>query len=241
MSLSIRFEMWGFACRGDARCLISRLYHKAHKMAKGSTSKSGGTSKVKIFYMEADLQEGEITQVTQMIQNALGGRPAVQRLNGPAAPRSLPALVNDVAHTELDSTAEVVDEVEVEDVAAVPAKVKAPRKTRPPNLDNAVKPGEEPTFAAYTSSMNLKSNAKRILAVAGWLYEQRDAMSITGDRAYTCFRFVDWKTAEVDFDQPLRQFKSDKLLEQSTEQKGSGEYSINDLGLKKVAELRSSS
>jgi hypothetical protein len=207
-------------------------------MAKGPVPR-GGTSKVKLFYMEADLQEGEITQIAQMIQNTLGGRATVQRLNGPSA-RSLPSPVNGEAH-ELDGSAEIIEDAEVEEAAPTPAKARAERSIRTPNLDSAVKPDDDPSFADYIRGMDVKSYAKKILAAAAWLQEQRNGMAITGDRAFTCFRFVEWPTKDVDFDQPLRNYKSMKLFEQGGDQKGTGEYSINDLGLKKAAKMRTGS
>jgi len=206
-------------------------------MAKSSVAK--GTSKVRLFYMEADLQEGEITQVAQMIQHALGGRGTVQRLNGPAA-RVLPAPVDDAPH-EVDGAAEVIDAAEIDEASPAPAKPRRQRKIRNPNLDHSLHPDVEPTFKAYADARNISSGTNRLtkfLVVAAWLHEERNQTPITGDRAFTCFRFIKWPYG-IDFDQPLRDLKLKRnFLDQSPEQKGKGEYSITHLGLDHVNKMK---
>jgi hypothetical protein len=59
-------------------------------------------------------------------------------------------------------------------------------------------------------------------------------MSITADRAYTCFRFVGWP-CNIDFYQPLRDLRAkNKFLDL----KGKGEFSVNLLGLDKASKMR---
>ena len=195
--------------------------------------------------IDADLQEGEIGQLAQAIQGAFGGqRVAAVRLNGSAA-RSLPSPDAGQVPTELEN-AETVDDAEAGDVEQPPARPKEPkaqRKLRTPQLDADLHPEADPSFKAYADARNILSATgvrTKFLVVASWLHEERAGMKIAADRAYTCFRFINWPF-NIDFDQPLRDMRAkSKFLEMKPEDKGKGEFSITHLGLDKATKMKAS-
>jgi hypothetical protein len=126
--------------------------------------------------------------------------------------------------------------------APTPTRPKVPKKLRTPNLDNDLHPGEDPSLEAYADARNIAAASpvsRKFLVVAAWLHEQRSGMKITADRAFTCFRFVDWPF-NIDFDQPLRDLSrsNSQCLELKSEDKGKGEFTITHLGLDKVNKMR---
>ena len=44
-------------------------------MAKSGTTRSGGTSRIRFIMLDAELAEGDLTQIAQAIQNALRPNP----------------------------------------------------------------------------------------------------------------------------------------------------------------------
>jgi hypothetical protein len=191
--------------------------------------------------IDAELQEGEISQLAQAIQGAFGGQRAnVGRLNGSVA-RSLPSPDSTEIPAELDG-AEVVEHAGATETEPTPARPKTQRKIRTPNLDNDLHPGEEPSFKAYADARNVTGASpvlRKFLVVAAWLHEQRSGMKIAADRAFTCFRFVGWRS-NIDFDQPLRDLSrsNSQCLELKPEDRGKGEFTITHLGLDKANKLR---
>ena len=211
-------------------------------MAKHSSLRSGSTSKFRMVVIDAELQEGEISQLAQAIQGASGGQPRVTpvSVNGSAA-RSLPSPDAGVIPAELVD-GEIVEAAGETTSAPAPARPKAPKKLRTPNLDNDLHPGEEPSLKAYADARNVTGASpvlRKFLLVAAWLHEQRSGMKITADRAFTCFRFVGWPS-NTDFDQPLRDLSrsNSQCLELKPEDKGKGEFTITHLGLDKANKMR---
>jgi hypothetical protein len=193
--------------------------------------------------IDAELQEGEISQLAQAIQGAFGGQPRATAvsLNGSAA-RSLLSPETGVAPAvELDG-GEIIEDGGASMTAPTPTRPKVPKKLRTPNLDNDLHPGEDLSLKAYADARNIAPASpvlRKFLVVAAWLHEQRSGMKITADRAFTCFRFVGW-SSNIDFDQPLRDLSrsNSQCLELKPEDKGKGEFTITHFGLDKVNKMR---
>jgi hypothetical protein len=209
-------------------------------MAKHSIPKSGGTSKFRMVVIDAELQEGEISQLAQAIQGAFGGQRATAVRLSESVARALPSPDSAEIPAELDG-AEIVEDSGVAVTAPAPARPKAQKKIRTPNLDADLHPEVDPSFKAYAEARNVTAATAvltKFLIVAAWLHEERSGMKITADRAYTCFRFIGWPFS-IDFDQPLRDLRAKKkFLELKPEDKGKGEFSITHLGLDKATKMR---
>jgi hypothetical protein len=183
-------------------------------------------------------KRGRSVKLAQAIQGAFNGQraPAV-RLNGSTA-KSLPSPDPGEIPAELDG-AEVFEDAGAAVTAPTPARPKAQKKIRTPNLDADLNPEADPSFRAYADARNVTaatSVLKKFLIVASWLHEERSGMPITADRA--CFRFIGWP-CNIDFDQPLRDLKAkNKFVEQKPEHKGKGEFSLTHLGLDKATRMR---
>ena len=165
-------------------------------MAKPSTPKSGGTSKFRMVVIDAELQEGEISQLAQAIQGAFGGqRVTTVRVNGTPA-RSLLNLESGDISAEPQDNKLPDDAMELAPTTEPPtSKPRVQKKVRTPNLDKELRPDMDPPLKAYTDARNVTASSPvitKFLVVASWLHEERSETPITADRAFTCFRFIKW-------------------------------------------------
>lgn len=204
-------------------------------MAKRSTPK-GGTSRVRFIMLEAEMPEGDLTQITNAIQNAL--KPETKSI--PRAP-ARPAHVlptesgngND-EHVEFVEAEVEVDENRDQEVEVNKSRSSKPRK--PPSrkildidLDSDV------SFASYVERYPVKTELDRYIVAVAFFHEHRDIdEGITADHVYTCFRKLNWSTGKKDFAQPLRNLKRDQLIEKGP---SNGTYIINHIGLDRVHKL----
>src|SRR5262249_765285 len=144
-------------------------------MARHSIPRTGGTSKFRMVVIDAELQEGEISQLAQAIQGAFSGLPrgSAVRPNGSAA-RSLPSPDSSEISAELDG-GEIVEDVGVTITAtvppSVPARSKAHKKLRTPNLDGDLHPEADPSFKSYAEARSVTGATKvltKFLIVGSW-------------------------------------------------------------------------
>ena len=196
-------------------------------MAKGAAK--SGSSRIRFIMLEAELHDGDLSQVTQAIQNAL--KPVAAQ-----APRLIQVVRSSgESDVNLDDLLEDPEVGELdEQVATAPrpsAKPSKPRAYKSPDvvevdLDKAV------SFIDFAAPKNPGSILEKYLTVAAWFKEQRDTPAITQDHVYTCFRKIGWSTSIDDFNRPFRKLKSQKYVSGDT----SG-FVINHLGLDKVHKL----
>jgi hypothetical protein len=205
-------------------------------MARGSSKgggSGGGPSRVRFIMLDADLNDGDLTQITQAIQNAL--RP---QSNGPPArvPQQIRLPVLPPTDEEITVSPEGhIDEPEVvvdeqPRAASGSREPRPPRKFRTPQVLTDVDLNSPVSFFDYAKDRNLTSDRKKYLAVAAWFKEHRGVDAISADHVYTCFRAIKWNTQIDDFQAPLRALKRDQFMGST----GRGLFAINHLGLAEV-------
>jgi hypothetical protein len=206
-------------------------------MARSSgTAKSGGTSRIRFVMLDAELTDGDLTQVTQAIQNALRPPTLVQHraLTAPnqngGTSSSMPEEASDDASDHpIDAAVDPQSELTEQ---RRPARDGKPRKYRSPQVID-LDLHSEPSLAGYTRTRELDSDTDKFLTIAAWSKECRKINEIGADHVYTCFRSLHWSTDIGDFGAPLRYLKQQQLMTSS----GRGLYSINHLGLDRVMKL----
>ncbi|UZE46999.1 hypothetical protein ONR75_18520 [Rhodopseudomonas sp. P2A-2r] len=201
-------------------------------MAKSSAPKTTGTSKIRFILVEAEIADDQIQSVTQAITNALRGPAATQTIKRIAAPSN-----GAEEHQEIEGEAEEVLEDEAVE-APVRARSTTPRKTTvvtPELLDIDFDSYEVP-LVSFASNYKTDGQVARYLLVCAWFQEHGGVAKVTPSHVYSAFKWLKWTSSAKDFAQPLRQLKSDELLGSSEK----GTYTINHVGLKRVAELKNS-
>ena len=204
-------------------------------MARQPVSK-GGTSRIRFIMLDAELPEGDLSQITSAIQNALKPTTIVQQRlpNQPAAP----TLISNGATGEPtdEALSELGEEAEAAPEAPRPARDPRVRKPRPPKvLDLDLT--SEVSFESYANEHLPESEPDRNLVVAAWFKEHRGVDAITLDHVYTCYRAMKWPSGIDDFSWPLRSLKREQLMSSP----GRGQYAINHLGLARVQKMETNS
>ncbi|PZV36889.1 hypothetical protein [Mesorhizobium kowhaii] len=196
-------------------------------MAKNSSGKVSGTSRIRFVMVEAEIADGDIGQITQAIQNALRGpaSPVMKRLAATPPPQE--------AEVEIEPEIDDVEESEIIDVR--PAKPRTTRKVpKTPDVVD-IDMNRHMSLASFAQGKDAKSQHKKYLIAAAWLKEHRGIDGVAAGHIYTCFRSMAWPINIPDFWQPLRELKSRKYFSRNE----SSEYEINHLGLDYVNKLGS--
>lgn len=199
-------------------------------MAKQPSSKSG-TSRIRFIMIDAEIPEGDLSQITTAIQNALKPTTVIQqRLSGQV---TTPVLTNDINSDQSDE--DVIDIDPQADAPSAPKsqRVVKPRKpTTPDVLDLDLT--SDVSLQSFADGHPASSEPERYLVIAAWFKEHRDVSAITTGHVYTAYRSLGWSVAIEDFGWPLRSLKKDKLMSSPAR----GEYAINHLGIGRVNKLR---
>lgn len=201
-------------------------------MAKSPQSKTG-TAKVRFIMIDAEIPEGDMSQITAAIQNALKPTTTIiqQRLpsHGPTG------VVSDLLSDDSDSE----DLIELGDdesapVAAKPTREARPRKpTVPKVLDLDLTSGV--SFETFANDRSPKNDIERNLVVLAWFKENRPDEPVTANHVYTCYRAIKWPSGIDDFSWPLRALKKEQLVTNPAR----GQYVINHLGIARVEKMGS--
>lgn len=211
-------------------------------MARNTTAKNaggGGPARIRLVILEAESPDGDLSQVTLAVQNALrssdGGsstRRAITTIAQKGPPANDRPASDDAEDVETHEADDAVAETEDAGQAAPrAAKSRKPPKT-PTVLDLDLNSGV--SFESFARDKAPTSDHKRYLVIATWFKEHRQVPAITADHVYTCYRAVKWPTSISDFSQPLRDLKARQLLVAGEKK---GEYSINHLGIAEVEKL----
>jgi hypothetical protein len=201
-------------------------------VAKQPVSKNG-TARVRFIMIEAEIPEGDLSQITSAIQNALKPTTIVQqRIVSNPSSSAPPLILNGQPDEEVDDELGETEEAESETHLLKPTRPARQRKpTTPEVLDldfnSAI------SLEDYANAHPAKTESERNLVIAAWFKECRETPNITAAHVYTAYRKLQWSAGFADFSWPLRSLKKDKLM--STPARG--EYAINHLGIDRVERL----
>lgn len=201
------------------------------KMAKQSISR-GGTSRIRFIMLDAEIPDGDLSQITSAIQNALKPTTIVhQRINGQATPAALIANGADPAEASDEQVLDLEDEAVGQELPKTPRSSKPRKPTTPDVLDLDLV--SDPPLADFAKVHPSNNEIERNLVVAAWFNEQRDTPTVTVAHIYTAYRSLGWSVGFEDFAWPLRSLKKDKYMSSPNR----GEYTINHLGLDRVRKM----
>ena len=196
------------------------------RLAKASGSR-GGSSKVRLIVLEAEVSDGDLTQFTQAIQNALQPRQPPPKIIQVSATKSLPGS------EELDDE---YDEGAVEDAASSDqqkSRTLRPSKARsikPPKVIDGVDWDSEPSLKSFVENFDIKTDTERYLAISLWFKDHRSQEAISTSHIYTGFRQLKWSTAIPDFTKPFRNMLQNQLYTGGLKDG----FAINQLGEAKI-------
>ncbi|TIQ33342.1 MAG: hypothetical protein E5X48_23690 [Mesorhizobium sp.] len=201
-------------------------------MAKQPATKNG-TSRIRFIMLDAEIPEGDLSQITLAIQNALKPTTTIVQRRLPA--QTAAALQNGVQEEEMESEDELVDTAG--EALTEPVEVRPQRETRtrkptvPKVLELDLSSGA--SFEAFAGKHAPKNDIERNLVVLAWFKEHRPDEEVTANHVYTCYRAVKWPSGIDDFSWPLRALKKEQLVMSPHR----GQYVINHLGIARVEKM----
>jgi hypothetical protein len=175
-------------------------------VAKGPSSK-GGMSKVRLIVFEAEISDGDISQVTQAIQNALRPSQTAPRLLQVPSDRQTGASEN----VEYEEVSVEDDEEPVGEVPRQrPTRSGKPRVAKTPTVLDDIDATTDPSLKDFVAQFDLTTTVDKYLVVALWFRDARSTPSISVDHVYTCFRLLGWSTTSNDFAKPMRNLRDEQ-------------------------------
>ena len=183
--------------------------------------------------LDAEIPEGDLSQITSAIQNAL--KPTTTIIQQRLPSQATTALPNGAAEMEAD-----VDDQETELEDEPPAETAAPRQQREARVRKPTSMKvldldltATPTFDGFAAEHVPKNDTERNLVVLAWFKEHRPDEVVTANHVYTCYRAMKWPSGIDDFAGVLRSLKAQQLVKSV----GRGQYEINHLGIARVEKL----
>jgi hypothetical protein len=198
-------------------------------MAKNTAGRGSGNSKLRFIMLEAEIADGDFTQITQAITNALKPPAPVQRAligPGPLAPGATAAPVSDEA-IEIEVGQEPHSDAPVRRAPRTSGTARVYRTPQRLDLDLSA-------FEAFAKAKNPPDDfTKRHLVAAFWFKEFFNTPNVTIDHAYSAYITAGWSAKIKDFDQPFRILKRNGLVKRVEP----GVYTITLPGMGEVREM----
>lgn len=197
--------------------------------SSGGQKPGAGVARIRFIMVDAELPDGDLTQISQAIQNALKPqvvalpRAASNQFSTPAA--SAIQSQDSVDSDEIDATGG--DEGEPAAPARASTRVAKPRPVRTPKVLDNLDMDTEPSFLSFVAGKKITSDRRRYLLAALWLKQHRSVSEVTVDHIYTCYRWAKWPVDIPDFGGTLRKLASIQHMKK----KGKGKYEITHLGI----------
>lgn len=201
-------------------------------MAPKKPSESAPRSnKIRFVLVEADISDGNLSELTQAITSALkpSVNPVVRQLPSRPAPQPLPEAVEPVPDEDLESD-ETLDASDSQDTVsgngAEPKPARA-RKPKPPDYVPDLFAGEKgAAFKEFAKEKAPESRNAKYLVATYWLKENGDSPTVNANKIYTAFKTAGWSTGFNDWTQTFRNLVYTEHLRKA----GNGEFAINPLG-----------
>jgi hypothetical protein len=205
-------------------------------MAKNS-GKTGGTSRIKLIVLDAEVADDQIHTLTQALTNALRGPAPGPTLRRVPAPPQLNGVVEHDQQEEMDFGQGEDEELE-EVIAPKKPKSNGVRKAAPtPEVLPIDFNAYDVPLATFVAGYKTESHLQRYLVAAAWYHEHGGVTKVTPAHIYSAYRWLKWPLNVKDFAQPLRDLKAQQLF--TLPEKGM--YTLHHVGLQRVAELKNGS
>jgi hypothetical protein len=197
-----------------------------------ATKKTGDiparSNKIRFVLVEADISDGNLSELTSAITNALKpsyplARPALPR---PGAQPVLPAAPNG-DEPEVSEPEELEAPEAAGEESDAPTTPKAPRKKsfRPPDYIASIVEGDRgKEFRAFAESKAPKSKNAKYLVAAYWL-KDNGHFTANANKVYTLFKTAGWSTGFNDWNQTFH-----NLVHKEYMRREGDEWSLNPLG-----------
>jgi hypothetical protein len=212
------------------RTSAPKAYNPGIMATKKSSDGSARSNKIRFVLVEADISDGNLSELTQAITSALRPATTMRQLPRVTAPALAP-----VTEAAEESDTPGVEELEDDQPtngdgsAAKPARVK---KFKPPDYLPDLLAGEKgAAFKEFAREKAPATKSAKYLVSTYWLKEKGDSPTVNANKIYTCFKTAGWSTGFNDWNQTFHNLVHSEHLRKT----GNGEFAINPLGEDAVA------
>lgn len=193
-----------------------------------------GRSKVRIFFVDADLAPGDMQELTSALSSAIRPTHVLQRVAQPKLVAGSGDGVNGngaIEDVEVEDVSDAIEEDPVPVEARGPSKPRKYRSPKPVATLNMTAGGK--AFEDFAREMGSPTeHQSRYLVAAQWLAEFAQIRTATVDHIFTCYKSADWIFNVKDPSFPFRKLKKDGLGDTKD-----GQFTINHLGTAKVQKM----
>lgn len=218
-------------------------------MARNSNNRSNDgnnrvSGKVRFIMLETEIYEGNLSEITQAIANAVRPAPIIQQvIQSPQSPAALLTADNKNDHTNgsgqngRQTVMDVPDHEDADEVHVAPPAPKRQPTERKPFQGKVMHldwdSGEMP-FLKFVAEKKPKTNIARYLTVSAWFKQYRNLDIINANHVYNAYLKAKWKLL---FDMGATFRKGAEKDKRYFELKSNGHYSITTYGLDEVVKL----
>ena len=189
------------------------------------------SNKIRFVLVEANISDGNLSELTHAITNALKPSYAPAR---PALPRTTasqilpPAPNGDEPEVLEGDEVETAPAEETAEDAPLPPKATKPKGKLPlpKYLADLDVNGNGVPFKQFAEEKAPKKHMKRYLIAAAWMKEHGGSETINTDKVYTLYKTAGWPLGINDWDVTFRSAVKRDLMQR----KAPGEYVLTPLG-----------
>ena len=200
---------------------------------KKSIEGASRSNKVRFVLVEADISDGNLSELTHAITNALKPtvapmRPALRAASPSPAISGIETPIDEDPDAEFQPEALDMEQPESEEEQVGPRtakpKAKPPLPKYLPDLELNGSSGKP--FKQYAEDIAPKKHIKRYLVAAAWMKEHGGHETVNTDIVYTMYKTAGWPLGINDWDANFRGAVKRDLMHR----KSPGEYAITPLG-----------
>jgi hypothetical protein len=196
-------------------------------MAPKKPENTKSSNRIRFIMLDADISDGNLTELTQAITSAL--RPATAPLRQIARP-STPVLTAPNDAIEDPQTNEQPDDQDAQEPAdgnGASSKPSRAKKFKAPDYLPSLLAGEKrAAFKQFAKDKAPENKSKKYLVATYWLKEHGESPTVNANKIYTCFKTAGWSTGFNDWNQTFHNLVHSEHLRKE----GTGEFAINPLG-----------
>ena len=208
----------------------------------GNHSKVSG--KIRFIMLEADIEDGNLTEIAQAISNAVRPASIIQQvIQAPALPRAIESHPTGKAtgspQTALPLTESEDTEI-LEDVPATPPASKRQSRDETPRhfpqpqpIDGINWSGNGTSFKDFANNKKPTSHIKRFLVTAAWFREHNSTPTVTIEHLFTAYGMMRWPWV-TDKDMTAHFREGMRPTRRWYAGDGKGNYTVTDLGVNEV-------
>lgn len=187
------------------------------------------SNKIRFVLVEADISDGNLSELTHAITNALKSSYAPARPLPPRAPApTLPPGSQNGDEPEILEGEEVEtleSETGEEDTPTTPKAARTPKKFKAPEYLPDLFADKGAAFKEFAKENAPDNKTKKYLVAAYWLKEYGNAPTVNADKIFTGYKTAGWSIGFNDWGQTFHNLVYTKHM-----RKEGKEYALNPLG-----------